>query len=259
MIEKPELVILVDGIWLKRQKIAGRCIRNIFKEIELLLLSGGTISLKDLETLSLKYIDLYGCTPTFLNYKGFPSAICTSVNNQLVHGIVTDYILKSGDVVSVDIGVTYEGAIADAARTWIFGEPKTSQHVSLINSCKRALKEAVSSIGVGKQLGVIGNAISKVAAATGFNVITDYGGHGLYYNTPHCSPFVENRQKPNVGIRMVNGLSIAIEPMFVIGDTRTTVSKEDKWTVYTKDIGVHFEDTVTLFDDELHLITDAGE
>lgn len=255
MIEKPELISLKDYSWLSKQKIAGRCISNIFDAVEKFIKTEKNISLKDIENLALKYFPQYDCTPTFLNYLGFPSSICISVNKQLVHGIVTDYILQPGDIVSVDIGATYNGAIADAARTWIFGQTKDPRHEMLIASCKKALKEAISVVKVGNRLGSIGHVISKAATSSGFGVITEYGGHGLDYNTPHCSPFVENKQRPDFGIRFANGLSIAIEPMFVIGSTKTTVSKDDGWTVYTQDIGVHFEDTVTLFDNETHLIT----
>src|SRR5271157_716053 len=134
-----ELIILKDYKWLERQKHAGRCIFNIFKDVGDLL-KEDNISLKDIENFCLPIIKHYDCAPTFLGYRGFPSAICTSVNNQLVHGIATDYILQEGDLITVDLGTTFEGAIADAARSWIYKKAKTPQHIRLLEATRTALE-----------------------------------------------------------------------------------------------------------------------
>ena len=249
------IIPLKDSLWLARQKRAGRCVAQILKECGNLILKGDTISLRELENVSRKIFDVWDCTPTFYNYRGFPSLMCTSVNKQLVHGIATDYILNDGDIVSVDVGATFEGAIADAARTWIFGTPKCKDHVELVKVGEEALLAAKKSIAVGKNLGVIGNTIYSTVKKTRFNVIENYGGHGMDYNKPHSDPFVLNKSRSDDGIMMMNGLSIAVEPMIVIGDPQTKVL-DDGWTVVCNDVSCHFEDSFTLFDNEVHHITE---
>jgi methionyl aminopeptidase len=251
-----ELIELKDEKWLQKQTIAGKCVASILKESENLIKNNTpNLSLIDIEQVALNKMKEFGCTPTFLNYHGFPSAICSSVNKQLVHGVVTDYVLKSGDVVSIDLGATFEGAIADAARTWIYGEPKEEKHVRLLKSGKEALEAGMGAVKVGNQLGNIGYAIHSYVKNTEFGSVIDYGGHGISYNMPHADPFVANKQAKNSGIRMVNGLSIAIEPMLVIGSSKTKVGK-DGHTIYTDDIGCHFENSVTLFEDKAIIMTD---
>lgn len=250
------VIKLLDDKFLKRQKIAGNCVRACLNSCQSLINSGGNISLKDLEKVCLSQMKAFGCTPTFLNYHGFPSAICTSVNNQLVHGVVTDYVLKEGDVVTVDLGATFDGAIGDAARTWIFGKEKLKTHVELIQKCKESLTEAYKSIKVGSQLGVIGNSIFKTVKDSGFGLIVNYGGHFIAENTPHAEPFVTNKSNKNEGVRIQNGMTFAIEPLLVIGQDTTTSVGKDGWTVYTKNISAHFEDTFFVWEDKIHLITD---
>jgi len=255
--DNQHLIVLKDYLWLKRQKHAGRCVSNILKEFDKMIKDKTpNLSLLDIEQMALLYMKFYDCTPTFKNYNGFPGSVCLSVNKQLVHGIPNDYILCDGDIVSLDLGATYEGAIADSARTAIYGEPKNPEHVRLINACKEALNLAIKSVAIGKKLGVIGNAIYKHARGTGFNVVTNYGGHGIDYDKPHAEPFVANKAPPNEGITIQHGLSIAIEPMFVIGSAETKTNETDKWTVTTQGIGAHFEHSITIMENGVHLITE---
>lgn len=250
------LIILKDELWLKRQKHAGRCVATILKECGKLIKSNQqNLSLKDLEQLTYLYTRNMDCTPTFLGYKGFPGAACISVNKQLVHGIPTDYILQDGDIVSVDLGATFEGAIADAARTWIYGNPKSSEHVRLLKVGKDALDNGVKAIKVGGRLGEIGYAIHNTVKNSEFGSVTNYGGHSIDYNTPHAEPFVSNKDIPTNGIRIQNGLSIAIEPMVVIGSVETSILN-DGWTVITTGLSCHFENSVTVFNNEVHIITE---
>lgn len=249
------LIDLKDELWLKRQKHAGRCVAACLKDCGEAIKNESKLSLLDLENIVKKQIKAFDCEPTFLNYKGFPAWACISVNHALVHGIPSDYMLQSGDLISVDLGATYEGAIADAARTWIYGEPKTQEHVRLIKTCWNALQAGIKAIEIGKRVGVIGNAIFKSVKDSGFQVITNYGGHGLTYNTPHSVPFIANKSTINEGPRIQHGLSIAVEPMLVIGEAKTKVA-EDKWTVMTPGIGCHFENSVTIMPDGIHIITE---
>jgi len=251
-----DFVVLKNNDWLANQKHAGQCVSNILKSCGEAIVPN--LSLKELENIAFSSFKEYNCIPTFLNYDGFPSAICVSINKVLVHGIVSDYILQSGDVVSIDVGATYKGSIADAARTWICGEPKNKQHVEMLDVCKKALRAGQEAVKIGNRIGSIGNAINKIVSKSSFGLITEYGGHGIGPNL-HENPFIANKSSINEGVRITNGLSIAIEPMIVIGYP-TTKTASDGWGVLTPDIGCHFENSITLMDDVVHIITEiTGE
>lgn len=255
--EQSAFVVLKDDAWFQDQKKAGACVAGILRTLNQMILDATpNLSLKGLEAEAIKQIEEAGCTATFKGYKGFPGAICLSVNNQIVHGIPSDYILQEGDVVKFDLGATYNGAIADAAATAIYGKPKNQQHVELVNVCKGALYHAIKAIQVGKQLGVIGFAINKyVQSKSRFGIITKYGGHGIDRNTPHAAPFVANKARYNEGVRIQPGMTIAIEPMLVVGDPTPTTEK-DGWTVTAKGIGAHFEHSVFVGSDKVHIMTE---
>jgi methionyl aminopeptidase len=178
----------------------------------------------------------------------------------LVHGIVNDYVLKDGDVVSCDFGATYNGAVADAARTWIYKIPKSSEHVRLLKTCKEVLFAGAQAIKIGNRVGSIGFAIDKIVKKSGFGLITNYGGHGLGISEvgkgiPHASPFIFNKSTPMEGIMIQYGLAIAIEPMMTIGEPKTK-TLDDGWTVVTPGISCHFENTYTIMEDGVHIITE---
>jgi methionyl aminopeptidase len=256
-----DFVLLHDVDFLKNQKHAGRCVASVLKSCRDLVISNKkNISLKDFEKIADLYCRTFDCVPTFKGYKGFPSSLCVSVNNQLVHGIATDYILQDGDIVSCDFGATYNGAVADAARTWIYGTPKSQEHVRMLSVCRNALEAGKNAIKVGNRVGCIGYAINGVVKNSGFGLINNYGGHGLSVlesgnAVPHSSPFIFNKSLPNEGIIIQNGLSIAIEPMITIGNNKTKVL-DDGWTVITEGMNCHFENTYTIMEDGVHIITE---
>jgi methionyl aminopeptidase len=211
----------------------------------------------ELDVIAEDFIRSNGCLPTFKGYKRFPNSVCISVNDQLVHGICTDYKLKSGDVVSFDLGATYEGAIADTALTTIWGEPKSNDHVNIIAATKEALVHGILAAKSGARLGVIGNTIHKYSQSKGFKVIEHYGGHSMEEGIPHAQPFVPNKSDPNEGVRMTPNLTLAIEPMLVPNgcESKTKVGT-DGWTVYTPGvIGAHEEHTIFIHDDYTEIIT----
>lgn len=250
------LINLKDVSLFERQKIAGRCVAGVLKTLNQMVIDKiPNLSLKDMEAEAIRQIDLAGCTATFKGYKGFPGSLCLSINKELVHGIPSSYVLQEGDVVKFDLGATYKSAIADAAATAIYGEPKSIYHVELLRACKEALNRGIKAIQVGKQLGCIGYAIHKFVSNTRFGLIADYGGHGIDENTPHAEPFVANKARPNEGIRIQPGLSIAIEPMVTMKDTRTRVL-DDGWTVVTDDISAHNEHTIFVGEDKIHIMTE---
>jgi len=254
---REDLVRLHDEDWLRRQKIAGKIVSHVLRNFaDTVRSKPEDLSLKQLERDALAYIRSVDCTPTFLGYHGFPGVVCLSVNQGLVHGIPTDYVLQDGDVVTMDVGVTYEGAIGDAAFTCVYGTAKSDEVIRMLKACQGALDAAVGLVEVGKHLGLIGHTISQEARRTGYGLVTLYGGHGLDYDKPHASPFVANRSQAFEGIRMQPGLAIAIEPMFVMGQDSATKVLEDGWTVEAQDVGCHFEHSITLDNTgEVHLIT----
>lgn len=251
-----QFVDLKEANWFEKQKHAGKavasCLRFAKNAIEY---HSPNLSLLDIEQECIKILNSMDCTPTFKGYRGFPGAVCASVNNELVHGIPRDYVLQDGDVVKIDLGATFDGVIADAAISAIYGEPKSWQHHRLLKVCKGALDQAISKIEIGKQLGCIGHAIHSHVKKSGFKLITNYGGHGISLNKPHSEPFVANKARPDEGIRIQPGLAIAIEPMLAIGSDKTTIAK-DGWTVKTKDISCHWEHSIFVGKDRVHVLTD---
>lgn len=261
MTNKGELIPLKDKLWMKRQKRAGRVIAKAHQEVFGMMkgMASG-LTLKTLGEVVGEVIQKNGCTPTFLNYHGFPSVICASLNKELVHGFATrDIVLKDGDVLKIDIGATYEGAIGDCAFTYVYGRVKNEQIGNMLVSCQQALHDAIDVVKPGNRIGAIGKAIWDRSRKDGFGVITNYGGHGIGYNKLHDSPFVPNKASEVTGITIQPGMSIAIEPMFVLGKNTNTKILKDGWTVVTKDIGCHYEHSVTLDEDgHLHIMTDHG-
>jgi methionyl aminopeptidase len=254
-----DIVTLKDGEWLRRQKAAGEVICHIHQTIGKMVKEHQPINLKEIENFAHEYILSHRCTNAFYQYKGFPGKMCCSLNTELVHGVAKDYLLKDGDVVKIDLGANFEGAIADCAFTYVYGKPKTEQIGKLLVACQRALNEAIDEVEVGKRIGSIGKKIFSVSKETGFGVIVEFGGHGIDYNKLHSSPFVPNKSRDDDSVVIQPGLSIAIEPMFVIGNNTNTKTLADKWTVITKEIGAHYEHSVTIDEDgKKHIITNHG-
>lgn len=244
--------------WLEKQRVAGKVVADSLSILQSLVEQGTSKSTLDLNKTIEDYIQDHGCTATFKGYKGFPAGVCISVNKELVHGIPKDYHFQEGDVISFDLGATYEGAIADSALTCIYGKPKSERHIQLLKATEEALMAGIAAVKIGDHLGVIGNAIHNVAKKYKFASVTQYGGHGLDWDTPHASPFVCNKAEITEGIRIQPGLAIAIEPMFVIGSATTHVSN-DGWTVMTNDIGAHFEHSIFVHEDgSVEIITSRG-
>lgn len=252
----PSFIDLKDDNWLKKQRIAGLIAGQTISLLENLVKTKTVKSLLELDKIAEEYIINNGCSPTFKGYLGFPNTCCISINSQLVHGIPTDYKLKDGDVVSFDLGATFEGTIGDTAITCIYGEAKKQDHIKMIETSKLCLTNAINSIKIGNNLGCIGNAIYKTARNAGFNVIENYGGHGITWDTPHAQPFVSNKSSSLEGIIIQPGLTIAIEPLLVpFNCPKKTKVGTDGWTVYTEDVSSHMEHTVFIHESHVEIIT----
>lgn len=250
------IVPLFDPEWLVKQRIAGKAVTECLMTAREMLKPG--VTGKQVEAKCLEIMDKFGCIATFFHYQPanhtpFPGAICFSVNRELVHGIPKDEPVQEGDVVKVDLGATYQGAIADAAITVIIGEgaPETRK---CLETCQAALEAGIAAIKAEAHLGVIGSAIYRAVRHTKFGLITNYGGHGLDWNKPHAPPFVANRDESKNGIRLQPGMTLAIEPMLTLGEPVTRVGA-DGWTVSTPGLGFHFERTIYLGQDGVEVIT----
>lgn len=241
--------------WLANQRIAGIAVRDALATLKQLVKDKTNYSTLQLSRIAEDIILSHKCDLTFKGYKGFPECCCISVNDQLVHGIPNSYQLQDGDVVSFDLGATYQGVIADSAITCIYGEPKSLDHVQLIENTEKALYAAIDAIKINKQLGIIGETIYKIGNLNKYGVVTHYSGHGLEPNKPHFFPSVCNKDTSNNGIRFKPGMTIAIEPLFVLGGNNNTRVTNDNWTVITKNISAHAEHTVFIHEDYIEIIT----
>ena len=200
-----------------------------------------------------------GAKPSFKGLYGFPGSICTSINNEIVHGIPSKKrVLRDGDIVSIDIGVLFEGYHTDSATTVGVGEIP-EQSARLLDATRRALDAGVAAARAGNHIGDIGAAVQSVVEAAGFSVVKDLVGHGIGESF-HEEPQVPNFGKPQRGTRLVPGLTIAIEPMVNAGraDTRTM---PDKWTIVTVDgsRSAHFEHTVAITENGPRVLTASAQ
>jgi methionyl aminopeptidase len=212
----------------------------------------------DLDAIADEFIRSHpGAKPSFKGLYNFPASICSSINHEIVHGIPSrKRVLYEGDVVSIDVGVQYEGYHTDSATTVAVGDVNDeSRH--LLQVTRDALDAGVAAARVGNHLGDIGAAIQAVVEDAGFSVVRDLVGHGIGTGF-HEEPQVPNYGKPNRGIRLVPGLTIAIEPMVNVGKPGIR-TMPDKWTVVTVDgkRSAHFEHTIAITDDGPRVLTAA--
>jgi methionyl aminopeptidase len=199
----------------------------------------------------------HGAVPSFKGLYNFPASICSSINNEIVHGIPSKKrVLNEGDLVSIDVGVHYEGYHTDSATTVAVGNV-SEESARLLQVTRNALNAGVAAAVSGNHLGDIGAAVQAVVEAAGFSVVRDLVGHGIGTGF-HEEPQVPNYGKPNRGIRLVSGLTIAIEPMVNIGKPGIR-TMPDKWTVVTVDgtRSAHFEHTVAITDGGPRILTAA--
>jgi methionyl aminopeptidase len=202
---------------------------------------------RDLDALAEDFIRSHpGATPAFKGLYGFPRSICVSVNEEIVHGIPSvKRVLKDGDIVSIDIGVSYEGMFTDAANTVPVGEVD-GEKLRLVEVTRESLAAGIAAAQAGGHVGDIGYAVQSVIERAGFSVVRELVGHGVGISL-HEDPQVPNYGKPNRGARLSPGLTIAIEPMVNMGGPQTR-TLSDKWTIVTMDglPSAHFEHTVAI-------------
>ncbi len=212
------------------------------------------ITTKELDKLAEDYIVKRGATPSFKGYDGFPGSICTSINNEVVHGIPSNRKLKNGDIISIDIGACYKGYHGDSAWTYPVGTIDKDKEY-LLEHTEKALYAGLDVIKAGIRVGDIGYAVSKYANAHKLGVVKELVGHGVG-NHLHEEPDVPNYGKEHTGPLLKAGMVIAVEPMLNLG-TADIFILDDDWTIITGDDkpSAHFEHTVLITDDGYEILT----
>ncbi len=213
------------------------------------------ISTLEIDTIVRQYIEKQGATPSFLGYGGFPASACISVNNVVIHGIPKPTtVLKDGDIVSIDTGACYRGYHGDNAYTFPCGSI-SAEAQRLLDATRESLYEGIKQATVGNRIGDIGSAVQEYVEARSYSVVRKYVGHGVGAKL-HEDPSVPNYGTRGRGIRLLPGMTIAIEPMVNEGTHHTRVLG-DKWTVVTVDgrLSAHFEHTIAITPDGPKILT----
>ena len=209
----------------------------------------------EIDAIVRKYIEKQGAIPSFLGYGGFPASACISVNNVVIHGIPSKkQILKEGDIVSVDVGAYYGGFHGDNAYTFACGTISEDAQ-RLLDATKESLFEGIKKAVAGNRVGDIGNAVQQYVEARSYSVVRDFVGHGVGAKL-HEDPSVPNYGTPGRGVRLIPGMTIAIEPMITQGTYEVEVL-DDEWTTVTKDgkLAAHFEHTIAITPDGPKIMT----
>lgn len=242
---------------IKKIRIAGKILASVAAEIRKLARAG--VSLKELDASARKLIQDAGAQPTFLGYqpygaaKPFPASMCASLNEVVVHGIPNEYKLRSGDLLKLDFGVTYEGYIADGAFT--IGVGTISEEAQrLIEVTKNALTIGIKECKAGKTLGDIGWAINHYVTKHGFKVVKGLTGHGVGIEL-HEDPPVFNEGQKNTGLALKAGMVLALEPMVSAGDPYILQLPDDSYATRDKSLSAHFEHTVLITSSKPEILT----
>lgn len=207
-----------------------------------------------LDKVAEEFIRDHSAVPSFKGYNGFPSSLCISVNEVVVHGFPSEYELKDGDIISVDCGVFHQGFHSDSAYTYPIGEVPPSV-LALLRATRDSLYLGIEQAIFGNRVGDIGHAIQKFVEAKGYTVVRELVGHGLGRKL-HEAPEVPNYGKKGSGPLLKQGMVIAIEPMINLG-TRNIVQEKDGWTIRTADRrpSAHYEHTIAIFEDRTEVLT----
>ena len=229
---------------IEAMKEAGRLSAAVLREVGARCVAG--VSTLELDEFAEDYIRSHGGIPTFKGYAGFPGSLCASINEQIVHGIPSSGVkLKSGDIVSIDIGATVDGWAGDNAWTFAVGSVSPDKK-KLLKVTEEAMWAGISAARPGNRLGDIGHAVQAVAKRAGLGVVRDYTGHGIGRDM-HEDPLVPNYGIRHTGMKLEPGMVLAIEPMITLGTHKTHVMR-DGWLVVTQDgsPAAHFEKTVAI-------------
>jgi methionyl aminopeptidase len=215
------------------------------------------VTTSELDRLAEDYIRSQGGVPTFKGYRGFPGSICSSPNAMVVHGIPGRYRLCEGDVISIDVGVTLDGFVADSAYTFPVGEIDDDAR-RLLDVCEASLYAGIEQAVEGNHVGDISAAIQRTTEAAGFSIVRTLVGHGVG-RAMHEEPQIPNFGEPGRGPRLATGMTLAIEPMINAGSPEVFI-EDDNWSVSTDDgsLSAHFEHTVAVTEEGPRILTQAA-
>jgi len=235
-----------------RMRTAGRIVAEVLEILKEMVKPG--VTTKELDRSAEERIRKYGAIPAFKGYNGFPATLCTSVNEEVVHGIPSLRALKNGDIISIDCGVLYNGYYGDSAITLPVGNI-SEEDARLLAVCEESLKLGIAQAYNGNRLFDISYAVQSYVEENGMSVVRDYVGHGIGRRM-HEEPQIPNFGKPGRGPRLEVGMALAIEPMVNLGGYQVE-TLEDKWTVVTKDrrASAHFEHTVAITENGTEILT----
>jgi methionyl aminopeptidase len=237
---------------LESMRVSGRMTAAVLAEVAAAVQPGVTTG--ELDALTRRLVGKMGAKPSFLGYKGYPGAICISINDEVIHGIPGRRVVLPGDVVSLDVGVYYNGFHGDSATTVTVGVTDPDV-IRLVETTKRALAAALAAVRPGGRLSDVSHAVEGVVAAGGCSVVRDFVGHGVGRHL-HEDPQIPNYGAPGRGPVLKPGMTLAIEPMVNLGRPEVAVL-EDKWTVVTRDgkPSAHFEHTVAVLGESVEVLT----
>ncbi len=223
-------------------KKSAQILRAVFQKVDEFIRPG--LRAKELDEFIYDTIVKMDAKPAFLGYRGYPASSCISINDEVVHGIPDGREFIIGDLVKVDIGVSYKGYFSDAAKTYLIGESQDLNVNRLITGTKLALFEGMSILREGVKVGDISHSVESIARRFNLGIVRELGGHGVGLRL-HEDPFIPNFGKPGFGPVLKEGTVIAIEPMFTLGNGEV-YQKDNGWTIVTNDgsFAAHFEETV---------------
>ncbi len=227
-------------------KKSNQIVAQILNELGAMIRPG--LRTKELDNWAEKRAKETGAIPAFKGYRGFPASLCTSINEEIVHGIPSSRSLREGDIISLDFGVLYDGYYGDAAATFSVGEV-TPKAKKLIQTAKEAFYKGLEQIKVGNRISDISHSIQSYVESQGFSVIRSFVGHGIGLSL-HEEPQIPNFGLPGRGPKIKPGMVFALEPMIAMGDWNVEIL-DDNWTAVTKDrsLSAHYEHTVAVTDD----------
>lgn len=246
------MIVLKTSREISCMRVAGRISARALKLAGEAVEPGVTTG--EIDRLVRKYIESEGATPSFLGYGGFPASACISVNNEVIHGIPGHRVLKAGDIVSVDVGAYFKGFHGDNAATYPCGDV-SKEAQALMDATREGLYQGIAQAKPGNRIGDIASAVQRYTEARGYSVVRQFVGHGVGASL-HESPEVPNFGTPGRGVRLLPGMTIAIEPMINAGVKEVTVLK-DGWTTVTADgkLSAHFEHSVAITPDGPVILT----
>lgn len=246
------MIKLKSQIEIDKMREAGRITAGALEAAREVIKPG--ITTNQIDSVIRKYIESHGAKPSFLGYAGFPGSACISVNEEVIHGIPGGRKLCDGDIVKVDVGAYYKGFHGDSARTFFCGNV-SEKAIDIEKVCRESFFAGIAAAKPGARIGDVSAAIQQYVESHGYSVVKEYVGHGIGEKL-HESPDVPNYGKPGRGVRLAEGMTVAIEPMINAGGAAVLVLDDD-WTVVTRDgsLSAHYENTIVITADGAEILT----